>query len=251
MPCSVPSHSPMKSFIPAEPMPVETMNSLTVNPKGITPQSPGLPSLRGYPGIEACDFPNPERVTPGLRSHSVHGKLLSASNMHCDDEQPCLLPRPNGVGWVEGEESVRHRHIAHEARFPSPQPTVHAEPRFASSMHWDHEPVRSPPPEERVGERRPFSTFGSTVHGERTKLLIITLIGLSAFTFLFGCSRKDAENAAATPETKEVSRASHGTNGDPIVKLDAKTQKLIGLQTAALSPAELRPEIKGYGRLLD
>jgi len=34
------------------------------NPNGIPPQSPGLPSLRGYPGIDAANIYNPERVAP-------------------------------------------------------------------------------------------------------------------------------------------------------------------------------------------
>src|SRR5690242_4904294 len=42
------------------------------NPKGIPPQSPGLPrrgqsgSDRGYPGFEASVFDNPEKVAPRL-----------------------------------------------------------------------------------------------------------------------------------------------------------------------------------------
>jgi hypothetical protein len=34
------------------------------NPKGIPQQSPGLPSLRGYPGLDASQAHNPERVAP-------------------------------------------------------------------------------------------------------------------------------------------------------------------------------------------
>src|SRR5262245_31616329 len=34
------------------------------NPKGIPPQSPGLPSLRGYPGLVASEVHNPESVAP-------------------------------------------------------------------------------------------------------------------------------------------------------------------------------------------
>jgi hypothetical protein len=40
------------------------------NPIGIPPQSPGLASLRAYPGIEASDLLNPERVA----SHDRHAK---------------------------------------------------------------------------------------------------------------------------------------------------------------------------------
>jgi protein ImuB len=47
--------------------------SQTENPKGIPPQSPGLPSLRGYPGIEASNVHNPERVASSARHSTVHG----------------------------------------------------------------------------------------------------------------------------------------------------------------------------------
>src|SRR5215468_5199625 len=49
------------------------------NPKGIPPQSPGLPSVgqsgsdRGYPGIEASKFYNPNGVAPNW-AQSVHGE---------------------------------------------------------------------------------------------------------------------------------------------------------------------------------
>jgi hypothetical protein len=70
--------------------------------------------------------------------------------------------------------------------------------------------------------------------------------------FLSACSKKNEEAAAsAVAEKKEESRVSHGTNGETIIKLDAETQKRMGLQTAALSAAQLSPEIKGYGRVLD
>ena len=44
----------------------------TENPKGIPPQSPGLPSLRGYPGIETSELHNPKGVAPN-GAMSVHG----------------------------------------------------------------------------------------------------------------------------------------------------------------------------------
>jgi hypothetical protein len=79
--------------------------------------------------------------------------------------------------------------------------------------------------------------------------LIVTLL---AFIFLPACSKKSGEaTGAPASEKKEESRVSHGTNGETIIKLDAETQKLMGLQTAALSPAELSSEIKGFGRVLD
>jgi multidrug efflux system membrane fusion protein len=70
--------------------------------------------------------------------------------------------------------------------------------------------------------------------------------------FFPACSHKSTESPTPTAaEKKEESRITHGTNGETVIKLDAETQKLMGLQTAALSRAELSPEIKGFGRVLD
>src|SRR5262249_31894868 len=41
----------------------------TTNPKGIQSFSPGLPSLRGYPGFRACECDNPERVASNKRAN--------------------------------------------------------------------------------------------------------------------------------------------------------------------------------------
>jgi len=82
--------------------------------------------------------------------------------------------------------------------------------------------------------------------------LVSALIAvLAVFVLSSGCSEKDKEKTASAPEKKEESRVSRGTNGEVIVKLDTETQKLMGLQTAALSPIQLYPEVKGYGRVLD
>jgi len=61
------------------------------NPKGIPPQSPGLPSLRGYPGFNALHIDNPEGVAPGACGSTVHGKLQPARKAHWDHE-PGLSP---------------------------------------------------------------------------------------------------------------------------------------------------------------
>jgi len=84
----------------------------------------------------------------------------------------------------------------------------------------------------------------------RTK--IIPIFSILIWVLASGCSQKTAEpSAPAAAEKKEESRVSHGTNGETIIKLDAETQKLMGVQTATLSPAELSPEIKAFGRVLD
>jgi hypothetical protein len=90
-----------------------------------------------------------------------------------------------------------------------------------------------------------FSILPELMHTE-TFLILCVLIWVLAC----GCSQKSAELPAAAAK-KEESRISRGTNGESIIKLDAETQKLMGLQTAALSPAELSPEIKAFGRVLD
>lgn len=97
--------------------------------------------------------------------------------------------------------------------------------------------------------------LGKLAHPFNHRVLSVVsalLVVLLACMFLSACSQKGAETpAAAGSEKKEESRVTHGTNGETIIKLDAETQKLMGLQTAALSPAELNPEIKGFGRVLD
>jgi hypothetical protein len=80
------------------------------------------------------------------------------------------------------------------------------------------------------------------------------LLPLVALTLLpAGCSRPDKDEAAAAPEkaAETPSRVSHGTNGEVIVTLDAETQQVMGLQTAALGSVRTSPEVKGYGRVLD
>lgn len=83
----------------------------------------------------------------------------------------------------------------------------------------------------------------------RTLLAIAFAVGL-----LVGCSRKSeptTPSAAAESSEKTESRLKHGTNGAVIVTLDAATQKVMGLQTAALAGSRLSPETKAYGRVLD
>ncbi len=58
------------------------------------------------------------------------------------------------------------------------------------------------------------------------------------------------EGAPEKPDTTEP-KEERGTNSEGVVSLDEKTQKLIGLETTALTAATLDPEIKSYGRVLD
>jgi hypothetical protein len=82
-----------------------------------------------------------------------------------------------------------------------------------------------------------------------------TLVSLGAL--LAGCGEKKEEpkeapkGAAAEKAPEAESHVKHGTNGEVIVSVEAKMQPTIGLQTAALQPAQLSPELKAYGHVLD
>jgi hypothetical protein len=78
------------------------------------------------------------------------------------------------------------------------------------------------------------------------------LLGILSGCLLTACSeKKEGASAAAEKPKEEESRVQHATNGETIVKLDAETQKLMGLQTSVLEPAELKKEIKCFGKVLD
>jgi hypothetical protein len=84
-------------------------------------------------------------------------------------------------------------------------------------------------------------------------LLSSVLSVLVAAVLIAGCS-KPGKEAAAEPAAKSAepeSRVKRGTNGEVVITLDAATQKIMGLQTTALSPAQAKPEVKAYGRVLD
>jgi hypothetical protein len=82
-----------------------------------------------------------------------------------------------------------------------------------------------------------------------------TFLFILAVALLLSCSKKEKEEhvaeklpeAAAEPE----SHVKRGTNGEVIITLDADTQKTMGLQTAPLKTAQWKPQLKGYGRVLD
>jgi len=52
-------------------------------------------------------------------------------------------------------------------------------------------------------------------------------------------------------EKKEPSFVQHTTNGETFLKLDAETQSRMGLKTEPLPAAQLKPEVQGYGHVLD
>jgi hypothetical protein len=121
---------------------------------------------------------------------------------------------------------------------------------LAEPMHTD---FSNCPEASSVGRASPRAEARQALAGTLASPLERWLKLFWLFSFLVsGCSQKNPETPTpAATEKKEESRVTHGTNGEAIIKLDAATQKLIGLQTATLPPAELSPEIKGFGRVLD
>jgi hypothetical protein len=77
--------------------------------------------------------------------------------------------------------------------------------------------------------------------------------GLALVLAFVGCSHSgsDAPTGVAEKSAEPESRVKHDTNGAVIITLDAATQKVMGLQVAPLAAADLAPEIKGVGRVLD
>jgi hypothetical protein len=73
----------------------------------------------------------------------------------------------------------------------------------------------------------------------------------SAFAAEEEKEEKGAKPAKEEKEAEAPSRVKRGPNGEVIVTIDAATQQTMGLETTALGPAQLSPEVKGYGRVLD
>jgi hypothetical protein len=87
------------------------------------------------------------------------------------------------------------------------------------------------------------------------KLLLGIILGLAVGGAAMWFYEKHHAGPEAKEETKEekkeVSFVQHGTNGETFLKLDQETQARMGLKTAPLAAAQLKPEVKGYGRVLD
>lgn len=86
------------------------------------------------------------------------------------------------------------------------------------------------------------------------KLLFGIVVGLlagGAGVWLFVHLHGAEEGEEKKEEKKEESHVIHGTNGETFIKLEQEAQERAGLKIAALEPAELKPEIKAFGRVLD
>jgi len=83
------------------------------------------------------------------------------------------------------------------------------------------------------------------------------LIVLAAL--IFGCDKKkedkepakEAKEAKAEKAPESESHVKHGTNGEVIVTVETNLQQKIGLEVKALEAAQVPPEIKSYGRVMD
>jgi hypothetical protein len=73
----------------------------------------------------------------------------------------------------------------------------------------------------------------------------------ATLSVLLAHSSVAGEAAAASKAPEPATRVKRGSQGEVIVTVDQATQKLMGLETAPLAAAQLKPEVKGYGRVLD
>ena len=86
------------------------------------------------------------------------------------------------------------------------------------------------------------------------KTNLLAAIVLTATALIAGCSHQSKEEPAAASAEKSAepqSRVKRGANGEVLIRLDAETQRVMGLQVAALAATQLQPEVKGLGRVLD
>ncbi|HEY0548752.1 MAG TPA: hypothetical protein VGF13_04065 [Verrucomicrobiae bacterium] len=80
--------------------------------------------------------------------------------------------------------------------------------------------------------------------------IIIGLLAGGVGVWLFVGHHKGAAGEEAE-KVESKSHVQHGTNGETFLKLDKETQEHAGLKTAVLEAAELKPELKAFGRVID
>src|SRR3954451_20004050 len=84
-----------------------------------------------------------------------------------------------------------------------------------------------------------------------TGILIGLAIGGTAVWFYNQRHPAAAASEEKKDEKKEISFVQHGTNGETFLKLDKEAQLRVGMKTAPLVAAQAKPEVQGYGRVLD
>jgi hypothetical protein len=85
---------------------------------------------------------------------------------------------------------------------------------------------------------------------------LVALVGVATLVaaLIYGYLRMSKERTADAEGDKPVvaeSRVEHRTNGEVVVNLDLSAQKLIGLQTTAMTAATQALAVKAYGRVLE
>ena len=80
---------------------------------------------------------------------------------------------------------------------------------------------------------------------------IIALLALAGAAILWLRKGADPAKAEEAKPAAEESRVKHDENGRVLIKMDDETQGNMGLLVEKPVAAQLRPELKGYGRVLD
>lgn len=81
-------------------------------------------------------------------------------------------------------------------------------------------------------------------------VVVIAAVGGLLFAYLEMRKERDLEASAEAPVVAP-SRVERDTNGGPVLRLDAPTEKLLGLQTAIAAPGSVSKELTAPARLLD
>jgi hypothetical protein len=85
-------------------------------------------------------------------------------------------------------------------------------------------------------------------------MFALGVVLLAAGGLVFAYHEMSKERKAEAEREKPVtakSRVSVGTNGETILTLDRETQARIALKSEPAKPAKIKPEVKGYGRVID
>ena len=87
---------------------------------------------------------------------------------------------------------------------------------------------------------------------KKVLIAIIAIVAVAALIFAYKEMSKEraAEREREKPVASE-SKVSRNASGETILTMDDETQKRIALKIATLASAQLQPEVKGYGRVLD
>lgn len=88
----------------------------------------------------------------------------------------------------------------------------------------------------------------------KIKIILPLVIVVAIVALIYGYTQMSGEQAADAADDQPISAVSsvqQDGNGTSVITFAAKTQQLIGLQTAVLAAATLPPQIKAYGRVLD